>query len=116
MARPRKTIDEKELLKHAANGYTMKELEAISGVSEDTLNRRFAGAIKKGRSLRNASLRRKQYELAMRGNATMLIWLGKQYLDQSDKPEAVVEDSPYEDTGNRLTNTVEVTGKVKLVN
>lgn len=31
------------------------------------------------------SLRRKQFEVAMSGNCTMLIWLGKQYLDQSDK-------------------------------
>lgn len=30
------------------------------------------------------SLRRKQYELAMKGDRSMLIWLGKQYLHQSD--------------------------------
>jgi len=33
------------------------------------------------------SLRRKQYELAMAGNATILIFLGKQYLGQADKGE-----------------------------
>lgn len=31
------------------------------------------------------SLRRKQYELAMSGNITMLIWLGKQWLDQREQ-------------------------------
>ena len=30
-------------------------------------------------------LREKQWELAMMGNVQMLIWLGKQYLGQSDK-------------------------------
>ena len=30
-------------------------------------------------------LRQKQWELAMMGNVQMLIWLGKQYLGQSDK-------------------------------
>jgi len=30
-------------------------------------------------------LKRKQVEVALAGNTTMLIWLGKQYLDQSDK-------------------------------
>lgn len=27
----------------------------------------------------------KQYEIAMEGNVTLLIWLGKQYLGQTDK-------------------------------
>jgi AraC-like DNA-binding protein len=29
----------------------------------------------------------KQYEVAMKGNVPMLVWLGKQYLGQSDKQE-----------------------------
>jgi hypothetical protein len=38
------------------------------------------------------SLRRKQYELAMAGNATMLIFLGKQYLGQADKREVAAPE------------------------
>ena len=33
------------------------------------------------------SLREKQYDVAMSGNVSMLIWLGKQVLGQSDKQE-----------------------------
>lgn len=33
------------------------------------------------------SLKRKQWEMAMNGNITMLIWLGKQNLGQTDKVE-----------------------------
>lgn len=33
------------------------------------------------------SLRRAQFELAMKGNPTMLIWLGKQYLGQNEHTE-----------------------------
>lgn len=33
------------------------------------------------------SLRRKQFQLALSGDRTMLIWLGKQYLGQVDKSE-----------------------------
>lgn len=33
------------------------------------------------------SLRRKQYTLAIEGNATMLVWLGKNWLNQTDKQE-----------------------------
>ena len=39
------------------------------------------------------SLRRKQFELAMNGDRTMLIWLGKQYLEQKDTKQTVeIED------------------------
>ena len=34
-----------------------------------------------------ASLRRMQYGAANKGNVTMQIWLGKQYLGQNDKQE-----------------------------
>ena len=33
------------------------------------------------------ALRKKQFDIAMQGNVQMLIWLGKQYLEQSDKQE-----------------------------
>lgn len=36
------------------------------------------------------SLRRKQMEMALAGDRTMLVWLGKQYLGQSDKSETRV--------------------------
>jgi hypothetical protein len=36
----------------------------------------------KGRDKGRGSLRRKQYQLALQGNPTMLIWLGKQWLNQ----------------------------------
>lgn len=43
------------------------------------------------------SLRRKQYQTAMSGNVPLLIFLGKQYLDQSDKREIESKTgNPYE--------------------
>jgi hypothetical protein len=38
------------------------------------------------------SLRRLQWKKAQEGNTTMLIWLGKQYLGQSDKQELTGKD------------------------
>ena len=38
------------------------------------------------------SLRRKQYSTAMEGNATMLVWLGKNWLSQSDKLDTTSSD------------------------
>jgi IS30 family transposase len=37
------------------------------------------------------SLRHKQYEKALSGDTTMLIWLGKQYLNQADKQEQKID-------------------------
>ncbi len=42
---------------------------------------------KKGLAKTKFNLAKKQIEIAMAGNVTMLIWLGKQLLEQSDKQE-----------------------------
>ena len=39
-------------------------------------------------------LRRKQWETAAKGNATMLIWLGKQWVNQSDDPQNPEDAKP----------------------
>ena len=44
------------------------------------------------KELRLVELRKKQFEMAMDGNVQMLIWLGKQYLGQKDKPEVVTDE------------------------
>ena len=49
----------------------------------------FRQAIKKGESCACCSLRREQWKVAQKGNVTMLIWLGRQWLGQKD---FVVED------------------------
>lgn len=73
-------------------GCTNKEIAAHFGVSERLVELRrakddFRNAIDRGVSRANISLRRKQLELALAGDKTMLIWLGKQRLGQSDRLE-----------------------------
>lgn len=75
----------------------MREIAAFCDVSEDTLRANYSGAIKKDHELRNASLRKRQFDLAMAGNAKMLVWLGKQYLGQADKIEQSAEQVRIED-------------------
>lgn len=87
MARPRKQIDTEKLKQLASLGLSSAEMAAVLDCSIDTLERRHMKAMETGRQMRNASLKRKQYEKAMAGNPTMLIWLGKQYLGQRDKME-----------------------------
>jgi AraC-like DNA-binding protein len=100
VARPRKQIDEALVEKLAALHCTNDEISSVVGCSPDTLERRFAGTIKRGRDRGRTSLKRWQWKAAEGGNVTMMIWLGKQYLGQSDKAEAL----PYkqQDKGVRL--------------
>lgn len=69
---------------------TEEEIAQLLDTSLDTLlnadNKEvFRSAINRGKSNGKQSLRRMQYQLAMKGNVKMLIWLGKQVLGQSDK-------------------------------
>jgi hypothetical protein len=86
MARPRLKIDPRQVEQLAAIGCSYAEIAAVVGCSHDTIERRFALVIKEGHEKRNASVRRAQYEVGVKNkNATMLIWLGKQFLGQTDK-------------------------------
>jgi len=93
---PRIEIDWDLVKKLAAIHCTQEEIASVVGCSVDTLTRRpeFAEVFKKGREEGKASLRRKQYEIAMNGNVSMLIWLGKQILGQSEKTEVFMRDIP----------------------
>lgn len=72
---------------------TGEEIASVLGIDYDTLATRckddhgssFSDYIGEKKQGGRASLRRKQWKLAESGNPTMLIWLGKQYLGQSDK-------------------------------
>ena len=87
MARTPKRIVPAQVKKLASIGLSNAEIGAVLDCSPDTIERRFKGIMKAGREHRNASLRRKQFEVAVAGNPTMLIWLGKQFLGQADKQE-----------------------------
>lgn len=83
MGRPRKEIDGRQVERLAAIGCTVEEISSVLGCSKDTLERRFAAFIEKGRSEMKKSLRRSQIQLSKK-NPAMAIWLGKQYLGQRE--------------------------------
>ena len=85
MGRTRKPIDEDKLILVASLGLTTAEIAAVMDCSADTLERNWKEQMALGKDKCKASLRRKQYELAMAGNPTMLIWLGKNILGQLDR-------------------------------
>lgn len=93
--RPKKQIDKDSFEKLCGLQCTKAEIQAWFDVSDKTLDRwvketygnesSFSEVFGQKRGLGKISLRRKQYETALSGNPTLLIWLGKQYLGQSDK-------------------------------
>ena len=95
MGRPRIEIDWKEFDKLCGLQCTLEEIAGWFNCSIDTIENRvkevhgitFSEYFSQKRSSGRISLRRKQYEAAMSGNTALLIWLGKQYLNQSDKQD-----------------------------
>lgn len=108
MARPRLQISADQIHQLAAINCSLDEMAAVLDCSADTLGRRYADVIKKGRENGKMSLKRKQWEMAMKGNITMLIWLGKQILGQMDRTEIQLSKVPdnvlAEEAARRLKN------------
>ena len=91
MARPKKDINEDQVLKLARIGCTYQEMADFFSCDKSTLRNRFSDLIKEGHSEVKQSIRRAQIEVALKGNASMLIWLGKQVLGQRDQPKEQLE-------------------------
>ena len=105
MARPRKEIDQKQFENLCGLQCTLEEICGWFGVTDKTLNswckrtysKSFSEVFRQKRSTGKISLRRSQWRLAEK-NASMAIWLGKQYLGQKDIVEVGVEkDNVQED-------------------
>jgi hypothetical protein len=110
MARPKKDIDAAAVLKLAKLGCTTEEVGEFLGVSHDTISRRFAKEMSLGLADRKISLRRLQWKSANTGNVQMLIWLGKQYLGQSDKQTHDFSKIPDDELVARAKGAVAGTG------
>lgn len=88
MARPKKyDIDPVEVEKLASYGLRNTEIADFFGCSKDLISKSYSTNVTKGKADLKIKLRKAQIDSALSGNATLLIWLGKQYLDQSDKQE-----------------------------
>ncbi len=64
-----------------------KELAETFNLTVDRLRNNYNRIVDKARAQGKEALRIMQFEKAMQGDTRMLIWLGKQYLSQSDNPQ-----------------------------
>lgn len=93
IGRPRTPIAWDEFDKLCMLQCTLREIASWFSCTEDTIE----AAVKRDKKMRfseyyeqksgagKISLRRRQFKAAESGNVTMLIWLGKQWLRQSDR-------------------------------
>ena len=108
-------IDIKQFEALCAIQCTQEEICSVLGCNTDTLNSwcksrykvNFSEIFKEKRLGGKASLRRMQWKLAEK-NATMGIWLGKQYLGQTDK---MVDN----DANEAINNAKEILVKIREV-
>ena len=85
MGRPIKDVDEKILANLSQIGCTQEEIGSIVVISARTLQRRFADLLDVNKNKGKASLRKKMYEKAIKGNDKLLIWLSKNMLGMSER-------------------------------
>ena len=83
-------ISEIDVRKLAERFWTITEIAAFFNCSDKTISNRFSDIVAKGKESGKAKLRDLQPNSAMNGNVTMQIWLGKQYLKQTDKQETEI--------------------------
>jgi hypothetical protein len=86
VGRDKHVIEPQEVFKLAQIGCKDIEIADWFGIDGNTLRYNFSVELTKGREALKQSLRRAQLQVALGGNPTMLIWLGKQYLGQSESP------------------------------
>ncbi len=105
MARPKKyNIEGKQVENLAQFGCTNTEIASFFGCDESLIRKSYSEFLTKGRDKGKIRLRQAQFKAALGDdsddkniiapNITMLIWLGKQMLGQSEKQEIQTTELP----------------------
>jgi len=85
IGRPKKELDKDVIANLSQIGCTQEEIGAVVGISARTLQRRFADLIEDNKNIGKASLRKRMWSSALKGNPNMMIWLSKNYLGMKDR-------------------------------
>ena len=95
--RPKKYNIQKEKVEQLASfGCTNTEIASFFGCDVSLITKTYSQFLTKGRDKGKIRLRQLQWKSAEKGNTAMLIWLGKQILNQTDRSEVELV-KPIED-------------------
>jgi hypothetical protein len=116
MPKPKVEIDLDEFYKLCRLQCTQEEIAAWFGVSESTIARRVANvgrmfkdyrdAWTRGRAEGRISVRRAQFQAMLAGDKTMLVWLGKQLLEQKDSVKESTKTIRIQDARKTLVDEI----------
>ena len=90
----------------ASFGCSITEIAKYFRIDESTVRKKYKDELETGREALKVKLRQLQWDHAARGNTALLIWLGKQYLGQTDRKEidlignleSVLKECGFEDS------------------
>jgi|LULS01.1.fsa_nt_gb AraC-like DNA-binding protein len=90
----------------ASFGCSIVEIAKYFKMDESTVRKNYKDELETGRESLKVKLRQLQWDHAARGNTALLIWLGKQYLGQTDRKEidlignleSVLKECGFEDS------------------
>jgi hypothetical protein len=111
MARKKIEVDPEQVRALARLGCTWDEIAGVLKIARTTLvvrmkEKKFRDAYDQGVAEGDVSLRRAQYDSAMKGKTGMLVWLGKNRLNQADRVETHNETTIHDDS-NALVGAVD---------
>tara|TARA_R100000458_G_C8238021_1_gene217816 strand:- start:94 stop:489 length:396 start_codon:yes stop_codon:yes gene_type:complete len=104
--RPKLDIDPDKVEMLASFGCSTVEIAKLHNCDEHTIRKRFKEELERGRESMKIKLRQLQWKQAENSNTSLLIFLGKQYLGQSDRNElelvgnleGILKECGYEDS------------------
>ena len=82
--RPKAILDTSRIEEYALSGASVRDIAGALEVDEAVIRRRYKKIVDKARADRHILLRKAQTAAALGGNPTVLIWLGKNELGQTD--------------------------------
>ncbi len=92
--RPHRSLDEERIGQMAFDGCKNSEIAHVLGCDDATLKKNYSRILNKKRAERKAALRNVQTISALAGDIPMMIWLGKNELEQTDKHAGESSDKP----------------------
>ena len=114
MARKKIEVDPEQVRALARLGCTWDEIAGVLKIARTTLvvrmkEKKFRDAYDQGVAEGDVSLRRAQYDSAMKGKTGMLVWLGKNRLNQAERVETKNETTIHDGSNalDKLTGAVD---------